>query len=112
MKNLEAIFIGTAHAQTAPSSTPAGGQGLAGMFLPMILVFVIFYFLMIRPQQKERKKHQQLLQNVKKGDNVVTTSGIHGLVTGINDNIISLEIAENVRIKLDKAQIATVKASS
>lgn len=85
---------------------------MAGMFLPMILVFVIFYFLMIRPQQKERKKHQQLLQNLKKGDNVISTAGIHGLVTGINDNIVSLEIAENVRIKMDKAQIATVKASS
>lgn len=85
---------------------------MAGMFMPMILVFVIFYLLMIRPQQKERKRHQALLQNLKKGDSVVTSAGIHGQVYGIADNIVTVEIAENVRIKMEKAQISTVKAPS
>lgn len=85
---------------------------MAGMFMPMILVFVIFYLLMIRPQQKERKRHQALLQNLKKGDSVVTSAGIHGQVHGIADNIVTVEIAENVRIKMEKAQITTVKAPS
>lgn len=75
----------------------------------MILVFVIFYFLMIRPQQKQRKQHQALLSNLKKGDEVITSSGIYGKVTGIADNVVTVEIADNVRIKLDKAQVATIK---
>lgn len=83
-----------------------------GMFLPMILVFGIFYVLMIRPQQKQRKQHQMLLQNLKKGDEVVTTAGIHGKVYGIADNIVSLEIADNIRVKMDKQQVATVKTAA
>ena len=79
------------------------------MFLPMILVFAIFYLLMIRPQQKQRKQHQALLGNLKKGDEVITASGIHGKVHGIAENIATIEIAENVRIKMDKQQVAVVK---
>ena len=81
------------------------------MFLPMILVFVIFYFLMIRPQSKQRKQHQQLLQNLKKGDEVVTSAGIHGKIYGVADNVVTVEIADNIRIKMDKQQVATVKAA-
>ncbi len=83
-----------------------------GMFLPMVLVFGIFYVLMIRPQQKQRKQHQQLLQNLKKGDEVITTAGIHARVSGIADNIVTLEIADNVRVKMDKQQVATVKTAA
>lgn len=79
------------------------------MFLPMILVFVIFYFLMIRPQAKQRKKHQSMIQGLKKGDEVVTSAGIHGRVTAVADNIATVEIAENVRIKVDKFQVSQVK---
>jgi preprotein translocase subunit YajC len=82
------------------------------MFLPMVLVFVIFYFLMIRPQQKQRKQHQVLLQGLKKGDEVVTTAGIHGRVHGVADNVVTLEIADNVRIKMDKQQVASVKTAA
>ncbi len=82
------------------------------MFLPMVLVFVIFYFLMIRPQQKQKKKHQELLNNIKKGDEVVTSAGIHARVHGIADNIVTLEIADNVRIKMDKQQVALVKTQA
>lgn len=80
------------------------------MFLPMILVFAVFYLLLIRPQAKQRKKHQEMIQAVKKGDEVVTTSGIHGKIAGIADAIVTLEVAENFRLKIDKTQIATVKA--
>lgn len=82
------------------------------MFLPMIIVFGIFYLLMIRPQAKQKKQHQQLVQNLKKGDEVVTTSGIHGKIAGVADNLVTLEIAENIRIKMDKQQIATVKQAA
>jgi preprotein translocase subunit YajC len=82
------------------------------MFLPMVLVFVIFYFLMIRPQQKQRKKQQEMVNNLKKGDEVVTSAGIHARVHGIADSIVTLEIADNVRIKMDKQQVATVKTQA
>lgn len=112
--NSSEIFISTVQAQEsspAPVKPAASGGGFQ-MFLPMILVFVIFYFLMIRPQSKQRKQHQLLIQNLKKGDEVVTTAGIYGKVAGIADSIITLEIADNVRIKMDRQQIATVKASA
>jgi preprotein translocase subunit YajC len=115
MTNFGEIFIGTALAQESSPASPAGQQGKGGafgMFLPMIVVFVIFYFLLIRPQQKQRKQHQTMVQNLKKGDEVVTTAGIYGKVAGIADNIVTLEIAENVRIKLDRNQVGTIKTAS
>lgn len=118
--NFEKIFMTNAHAQTTSTTTtsslPDGQAAKAGgafqMFLPMILVFVIFYFLMIRPQSKQRKQHQQLLQNLKKGDDVVTSAGIHGKIYGVADNVVTVEIADNIRIKMDKQQVATVKVST
>ena len=99
-----------AWAQT--SSTGAGGAtpgGAFGMFLPMVLVFAIFYFLMIRPQQKQQKKHRELLSQIKKGDDVVTASGIHGKIASVVDNVVTLEVAENVRMKIEKPQILRLK---
>lgn len=110
MKTIEEGFIGTALAQESnPPQKQQGPGGPFGMFLPMILVFVIFYFLMIRPQAKQRKKHRSMIQALKKGDEVVTSAGIHGRVTAIADNVATVEIAENVRIKVDKLQVALVK---
>ncbi len=82
------------------------------MFLPMILVFGIFYLLLIRPQSKQRKKHQELLGKLKKGDDVVTTSGIHGKIAGVADTLVTLEIADNVRVKMDRQQVATIKQAA
>ncbi len=89
----------------------AGGGGAFGFFVPMIVVFAIFYFLMIRPQQKQAKKVKIMLEVMRKGDDVVTRSGIHGKVHGIAENIVTLEIAENVKIKINKDQIGFVKQS-
>lgn len=114
IQNLSEIFINVAQAAEgtgAPTGQTAPG-GTFGMFLPMLLVFAIFYFLLIRPQSKQRKLHQQLVQGLKKGDDVVTASGIHGKVTGVTDSIATLEIAENVRIKIEKQQVQTVKQNS
>nr|PZM92514.1 MAG: preprotein translocase subunit YajC [Pseudomonadota bacterium] len=76
------------------------------MLLPMILVFVIFYFLVIRPQQKQMKKHQEYLNSLKVGDEVVTNSGIFGRIEDIDDKTVRLEIARDVRIRVLKSQIA------
>jgi preprotein translocase subunit YajC len=79
-------------------------------FVPMILIFAVFYFLLIRPQEKKRKEQEQLVSSVKKGENVVTNAGIHGKVTKVNesDSTIMLEIAEGVEIKISKAAILEI----
>ena len=94
----------------------AGGQGAGGgfqAFIPLILMGVIFYFLLIRPQQKKNKQHKEMLELLKKGDRVITSGGIHGRITTVNDNSLSVEIAEKIRVKIGRQSIATlIKPSS
>lgn len=88
---------------------PAQQPSIAGMLVPMACVFVIMYFLMIRPQQQQRKKLQEMIDNVKTGDPVVTTGGIHGIVSNVKDGTtLTLKIADNVRIEVEKSAIASV----
>ncbi len=74
--------------------------------IPLLAMFLIFYVLLIRPQQKRAKKHKEFLDNLKKGDMVVTAGGLHGKVVGITDTIVTLEIGEKVRVKVSKDSIA------
>jgi preprotein translocase, YajC subunit len=85
----------------------AGGMlgGGAGGWIMIILLFVIMYFFMIRPQQKKQKEIQKMREGMKVGDKIVTAGGIHGKIKDINDTTFTIEIAENVRIKVDKASI-------
>ncbi len=93
----------------AMGPTPGGGQGSQiWSFLPIILIFVIFYFLLIRPQQKQKKEHQNLLGNLKLGDQIITGGGIYGKITGIRDNVITIEISDKVRVKVSRSSIAGV----
>ena len=98
------LLVSTAHAQTA---TGGGQPSALEMFVPFIFIFVIFYFLIIRPQAKRQKDHQKFLTEVKRGDDVVTSSGILGRVEGITDQFVTLEIADGVRVKMLRNQIAT-----
>ena len=99
----------TATAPAAPGAAPAAPQGNPMMSLmPFILVFAVMYFLMIRPQQKRMKEHKALLESLKKGDDVVTTSGFIGKVHGITDKVVTIELADNVRVKMLKSQISQV----
>ncbi|HHD56961.1 MAG TPA: preprotein translocase subunit YajC [Desulfobulbaceae bacterium] len=87
----------------AQGAAPAAGSGAAGgiaSFVPLILIFVVFYFLLIRPQQKKAKEHQAYLNNLKKGEKVITNGGIYGRITGLTDTAVTLEIADNVTIKV------------
>ena len=100
-------MINTAYAmgQMGGSGGQAAGGGF-GAFVPIILMFVIFYFLLIRPQQKKAKEHQQMITDLKKGDRVVTSGGIHGQITSLDETLVTLEIAEKVRIKVTRSSLA------
>ena len=84
-----------------------GGGGL-GAFLPLIIIFAIFYFLLIRPQQKKSKQHKQLLADLKKGDKVVSSGGLHGIITDLSDDVVTVEISPKVRVKITRGSIAGV----
>jgi len=84
-----------------------GGQGWMS-FLPIVFIFVIFYFLLIRPQQKRAKDHRKLLEEIKVGEYVLTSGGIYGRITGLRDNVITLEISDKVRVKVSRGNIAGV----
>jgi preprotein translocase subunit YajC len=93
----------------AMGQQPGGGQGGTLMsFLPIILIFVVFYFLLIRPQQKRAKEHRALLSNVKVGDQILTNGGIYGKITGIKDDILTVEISDKVRVKVSRGSVAGV----
>ena len=98
-------MITNAYAQDG--AAPEGAAGIAS-FLPMILVFAVFYFLLIRPQQKQQKMHRQMVSDAKRGDQVVTASGIHGKIAAIDDSIVMLEVAEKIQIKMDKNFIQNI----
>jgi preprotein translocase subunit YajC len=106
------MFTELAYAMgTAPQG---GGQGQAGgymQFLPLVLIFVIFYFLLIRPQQKKAKEHKTMLEGLKKGDKIVTSGGIFGLIEEVRPETVTVKIAENVRVKLGKGYIIGLRES-
>jgi len=95
-------FTGLAYALGAKGG--GAGNGLAGI-IPLLLMFVVFYFILIRPQQKTAKKHQEFIKNLKMGDRVVTSGGLHGSVTGLTDTTVTLEIADKVRVKVTRSAI-------
>ena len=100
-----------AQAQTAaPQQMPGGGIG--SFFVPLIFIFVIMYFVMIRPQKKRQEQQQKLVTSLKTGDRVVTNSGIHGLISNVKENTVLVKVADNVKIEMDKAAIATVLKDS
>lgn len=88
----------------------AGGEGAGGFagFIPLILMFVIFYFLLIRPQQKRTKEHRQMISNLKKGDRIITSGGLHGRITGMDESTLTVEIADKVRVKVARGNVANL----
>ncbi len=106
-------MLGLAFAMGGAPGGAAGGAG-GGMaafqqVIPLFFMFAIFYFLLIRPQQKKAKDHKALLEAMKKGDNVITAGGVHGKVAAVENDLVSLEIANNVTIKITKSYIAAIK---
>ncbi|MEM9139271.1 MAG: preprotein translocase subunit YajC [Pseudomonadota bacterium] len=104
------MFISPAYAQAA--GAPGGGSFITSL-VPLVLIFVIFYFLLIRPQQKRAKEHKNMVENLRKGDQVVTGGGILGKVTRVKEGEeIEVEIAPDTKVKLYRSTIQTVLSKS
>lgn len=103
------LLISPAYAQAAGQAAPGGlfGGGLSGLLFPIVLIGIM-YFLMIRPQMKRAKEHRAMLEKLAKGDEVITNGGIAGTVTDIGDNFITIEIADNVRVRVQKGAVGNV----
>ena len=97
------FFIQNAWAQDAP---PAGSGFMS--LLPLILIFVVFYFFLIRPQMKQAKEHKQMVEALAKGDEVVTSGGMLGKITKIGDSFIHVEIAPNIEVKVQKHSVTAI----
>jgi len=87
----------------------AGGMGIWDLAIQIGLIILIFYLLLIRPQQKRTKEHQKMLDGLKRGDEVITSGGIYGKITAITDFVVTLEVAPEVRIKIQRSQVAGLK---
>jgi len=100
------VFISSAYAQTAAgASDPLGGWT---SFLPIVLMFVLLYFMMIRPQMKRQKEHKTMLDALQKGDEVVTSGGVAGKVTKVSDAYVGVEIAPNTEVQVQKSAVQTL----
>lgn len=98
-------------AQAAPAGQPTEPNIFVSM-MPLVFIFIIFYFLLIRPQQKKAKEHAKLIEAIKTGDEVVTSAGIHGTVANVKEKTFVIKIADNVKVEFDRAAVATVVKSA
>jgi preprotein translocase subunit YajC len=113
LEAIKSLFITEAFAMAPPAGGGGGGGGdIFASMLPLIIIFAIFYFLLIRPQQKKQKDHKAMLEAVKKGDKVVTTGGIYGLVEQVGPKTLTLKIADGVKVKFGKAYVAALRSTS
>ena len=108
--NLIDLLLLAQAASPAPEGAPQ--PSFLVSIMPLIFVFVIFYFLLIRPQQRRQKAHEKLVAAVKTGDKVVTSSGIHGIVANVKEKTILVKVADNVKIEMEKSAIASVLKSA
>ena len=85
-----------------------GGAGMLTSLLPFVLIIFVFYFLILRPQQKRQKEKQKLLDSIKKGDKVITSAGIYGTIEGIEDKTVLVKISDTSKVKMERASIVTI----
>lgn len=108
------MFTALAWAMGPSPQAGAGGgaQSAFASFLPLIIIFAIFYFLLIRPQQKRAKQHKEMMAALKKGDKVMTSGGIYGVVDSVSERTVILKIAEETKVKFGKANIAAIRSTA
>ncbi|MBB6576171.1 preprotein translocase subunit YajC [Comamonas odontotermitis] len=103
------MFISSAFAQTAPAAAASGGMtSTLTSMLPLVLMFVVLYFLMIRPQMKRQKEHRSMIDALAKGDEIVSSGGLVGRVAGLNEQFVQLELAEGVVVQLQRSAVVQV----
>ena len=102
------MFIETAYAMGAPGGAGAQGGGGASGLIMMVVIFAIFYFILIRPQQKKMKEHKKMVEELKKGDEIITSGGIYGTVEGVTPDTLTVKIAEGTKVKVTRSSIAAV----
>jgi len=105
------MFASPAYAQATGAATESGGLAMIMQFAPLLFIFVIFYFLLIRPQQRKMKEHRQTVEALKKNDIVVTAGGVIGKVVAVQDHEVEVEIAPTVKVKVVKATITEVRTT-
>lgn len=106
MSWISQLLIAAAYAQDAAPAGTAAKPSMLETFMPFIFVLVIFYFLLIRPQSRRAKQHQDFLGTLKRGDSVLTSGGILGTIEGLTDKFVTLEVSDDVRIRILRTQIA------
>jgi preprotein translocase subunit YajC len=104
------VFVTEAHAQAAPApaAAPESAFGSLGTMLPLVLMFVVLYFVMIRPQMKRQKEHKAMVDALAKGDEVVTTGGLLGRITKLGESFVGVEIANGVEIQVQRSSVVQV----
>jgi preprotein translocase subunit YajC len=102
------VFISSAFAQTAPAAAEGGLQSSLMSMLPLVLMFVVLYFVMIRPQMKRQKEHRSMIEALAKGDEIATAGGVLGRVTRLGDTYIAVEIANGVEIQVQRSAVVQV----
>lgn len=108
---IASTFLLLAEAAAPAPGTPPAPNALMQLF-PLLILAVLFYFLLIRPQQKRQKEHMKLLESVKTGDKIVTSAGIHGIISNVKDKTVIVKVADNVKIEFDKASVAAIEKAS
>ena len=102
------MFISTAYAQAAPAPAAGGAESTFITLLPLVLMFVVLYFIMIRPQMKRQKEHKAMIEALAKGDEVATAGGVLGKVTRLGDSYIGVEVAPGVEVQLQRTAVVQV----
>lgn len=102
------MFISSAFAQTAPASAGGDFQSTLMSMLPLVLMFVVLYFVMIRPQMKKQKEHKAMIEALAKGDEVATVGGVLGKVSKLTDSVVSLEVSNGVEIQIQRSAVVLV----
>ncbi len=95
----------------AMAGSSGGQQGYESIIM-LVLMFAIFYFLLIRPQQKRAKQHRELVGNLKSGDQIISAGGLHGKIVSVEENVVTLEVANGVKVKMNRTAITDIKAQS
>ena len=102
------MFISTAYAQTAPAAAQGGIESSLMSLLPLILMFVVLYFIMIRPQMKRQKEHKAMVDALAKGDEVVTAGGLYGTISRVGESNLHIEVAEGVEVMVQRQAVTQV----